>query len=118
MFVDLMSSLLVIVRCVSTIPATVSKAFISGFSRAGQSCSAVCVYLGYAFLYLGVLSVCLGMGLRYMYSSLTTKKETENTDARTSLVSFAASVQEASVGGARTSHATSTSVRIRTKRER
>ena len=37
-----------VVRCVSTISSEeCPKAFIQGYSRAGQSCSGVCVYLGY-----------------------------------------------------------------------
>ena len=41
----------------------------------------LCVYLGYQYLYLGVLRVCLGMGVQYACSSLW--NSSDHTNAKT-----------------------------------
>ena len=48
----------------------------------GWSCSAVCIYRGYQYLYLGVLSVFLGMGVRYTYCQEFGSEELETGEKR------------------------------------
>ncbi len=58
--------------CQHTLVGSLSKAFKKGHSWARQSCLAVHMFiLGMQYLYLGVpVCVCLGMDVRYAYSSL------------------------------------------------
>ncbi len=68
--------------CVNNLWQVASARHLYKGSAEPGKAAQLCVFcLGYGYLYLGVLSMCLGMGVRYTYSSA----ETENVELQVCL---------------------------------